>query len=61
MKADAALADTGNNSRLGEFVDRDTLRFVRDFTHPAEFVWATLTDAGQFATWLWPWGGSRRA
>ncbi len=54
MRAEAAFADTDNDSRLGEFTDRNTLRFVRDFPHPAEFVWATLTDAGQFATWLWP-------
>lgn len=46
--------DVDNDSRLGEFVDRDTLRFVRDLPHPAEVVWQTLVDPPQFAVWLWP-------
>ena len=38
------LADVGNDSRLGEFVDRDTFRFIRDFPHPAALCgppWST--------------------
>jgi uncharacterized protein YndB with AHSA1/START domain len=49
-----ARIEVDNDSRLGEFVDRRTLRFVRDFPHPAAFVWATLTDPAQFERWLWP-------
>jgi outer membrane protein OmpA-like peptidoglycan-associated protein len=39
---------------LGEFVDRNTLRFVRDFAHPAALVWEALTETGEIAKWLWP-------
>jgi hypothetical protein len=49
----APLGDVGNDSRLGEFIDRDRLRFVRDFTHPVDYVWGVLTDARQFEVWLW--------
>jgi len=44
----------GNDARFGEFVDRNTMRFVRDFTHPASLVWEALTDAKQIAHWFWP-------
>jgi outer membrane protein OmpA-like peptidoglycan-associated protein len=44
----------GNDARLGEFVDRDTMRFVRDFAHPASDVWPVLTDADEITNWLWP-------
>jgi len=44
----------GNDSLLGEFTDRETLRFVRDFPHPAWLVWEALTDAEQIARWFWP-------
>jgi outer membrane protein OmpA-like peptidoglycan-associated protein len=47
-------AIVGNDARLGEFVDRDTVRFVRDFAHPADDVWAVLTDADEITNWLWP-------
>ena len=43
-----------NDCLLGEFVDRETLRFVRDFSHPAALVWEALTDANQISTWFWP-------
>lgn len=46
--------DVGNDSRLGEFVDRDTLRFVRDFSHPASLIWAAITDAKEITRWFWP-------
>ena len=32
-----------NKLELGQFVDRDTMRFVRDYPHPIERVWAALT------------------
>ena len=44
----------GNDSRLGEFTDRETLRFVRDFAHPATLVWEALTSAEQITRWFWP-------
>ena len=44
----------GNDSLLGEFTDRETLRFVRDFSHPAALVWEALTDARQITRWFWP-------
>jgi outer membrane protein OmpA-like peptidoglycan-associated protein len=43
-----------NDLVLGEFTDRKTLRFVRDFTHAPETVWATLVDPAQYRVWLWP-------
>jgi outer membrane protein OmpA-like peptidoglycan-associated protein len=39
---------------LGGFVDRDTMRFVRDYPHPPARVWAALTDPAQLGVWLWP-------
>ena len=43
-----------NDSMLGEFLDRETLRLVRDFPHPAALVWEALTEREQIARWLWP-------
>lgn len=43
-----------NDSILGEFIDRNTLRFVRDFPHPATAVWEAITDREQVTRWLWP-------
>ena len=43
-----------NDLRLGGFVDRHTMRFVRDYPHPPAQVWAALTDAAQLGLWLWP-------
>jgi outer membrane protein OmpA-like peptidoglycan-associated protein len=43
-----------NDLVLGEFTDRKTLRFVRDFSHAPETVWATLIDPTQYRVWLWP-------
>jgi outer membrane protein OmpA-like peptidoglycan-associated protein len=43
-----------NDSILGEFTDRETLRFVRDFSHPAALVWEALTNAEQLTRWFWP-------
>ncbi|HLY79999.1 MAG TPA: OmpA family protein [Caulobacteraceae bacterium] len=39
---------------LGGFIDRDTMRFVRDYPHPPALVWAALTDPAQLGKWLWP-------
>jgi outer membrane protein OmpA-like peptidoglycan-associated protein len=44
----------GNDSILGEFVDRETLRFIRDFPHPASLVWDALSSADQITRWFWP-------
>jgi uncharacterized protein YndB with AHSA1/START domain len=43
-----------NDLQLGGFVDRDTMRFVRDYQHPPSRVWAAITDAEQLGVWLWP-------
>jgi hypothetical protein len=39
---------------LGGFVDRETMRFVRDYPHPPSLVWSALTDPAQLGVWLWP-------
>jgi outer membrane protein OmpA-like peptidoglycan-associated protein len=44
----------GNDSVLGEFTDAGTIRFVRDFSHPASLVWSAITDAKEIARWFWP-------
>lgn len=38
-------------SQPGEFIDRDTMRFVREYPHPIERVWAALIDAKQITVW----------
>jgi len=43
-----------NDLSLGGFVDRDTMRFVREYPHAPAQVWAALTDPAQLAVWLWP-------
>jgi uncharacterized protein YndB with AHSA1/START domain len=43
-----------NDLRLGGFVDRETMRFVRDFPHPPARVWAAITEPEQLGVWLWP-------
>ncbi|HXQ17038.1 MAG TPA: OmpA family protein [Caulobacteraceae bacterium] len=40
--------------QLGGFIDRDTMRFVRDYPHPPALVWGALTDPAQLGVWLWP-------
>jgi len=42
-----------NDLGLGEFIDRNTFRIVRDYSHPIERVWAALTDSEQLSVWLW--------
>ncbi len=39
---------------LGGFVNRQTMRFVRDYPHPPALVWDALTDPAQLGVWLWP-------
>jgi hypothetical protein len=39
---------------LGGFVDRETMRFVREYPHPPALVWSALTDPAQLGAWLWP-------
>jgi len=43
-----------NDLSLGGFIDRNTMRFVRDYPHPPAQVWAALTDPAQLGVWLWP-------
>jgi len=42
-----------NDLGLGEFVDRDTFRIVRDYPHPIERMWAALTSPQHLSVWLW--------
>ena len=43
-----------NDLALGGFVDRRTMRFVRNYPHTPANVWAALTDPQQLTVWLWP-------
>ncbi len=54
VRADAAPFRESNDLSLGGFVDRHTMRFVREYPHPPSLVWAALTDPAQLAVWLWP-------
>jgi hypothetical protein len=40
------------HSELGEFVDRDTIRFVRRYPHPVELVWEMLTEPKHLEAWF---------
>ena len=42
-----------NDLGLGEFIDRDTFRIVREYPHPIRRLWAALTDKEQLSVWLW--------
>jgi hypothetical protein len=42
-----------NDLGLGEFVDRDTFRIIRDYPHPIESVWGALTNREHLTVWLW--------
>jgi outer membrane protein OmpA-like peptidoglycan-associated protein len=42
-----------NDLGLGEFVNRDTFRIVRDYPHPIERLWDAVTDREQLSVWLW--------
>src|SRR5438132_7011405 len=43
---------TAMHSELGEFVDRDTIRFVRRYPHPVELVWEMLTEPKHLEAWF---------
>jgi uncharacterized protein YndB with AHSA1/START domain len=43
-----------NDLSLGGFINRDTMRFVREYPHSPAQVWAALTNAKQLSVWLWP-------
>jgi hypothetical protein len=43
-----------NDLSLGGFIDRETVRFIREYPHSPAQVWAALTDPTQLAVWLWP-------
>ncbi len=42
-----------NDLGLGEFVDRDTFRMVREYPYPIERLWEAVTDKEQLSIWLW--------
>src|SRR5262245_14861276 len=42
-----------NDLGLGEFIDRNTFRVVREYPHSIERLWAALTDSEQLSVWLW--------
>jgi hypothetical protein len=52
--ADRLAMRDPNDLALGGFVDRQTMRFVRDYPHPPAEVWAALTEPRQLTAWLWP-------
>jgi hypothetical protein len=54
MTAQALPGRYPGDLQLGGFVDRDTMRFVRDYPHPPSLVWSALTDPAQLGVWLWP-------
>ena len=37
--------------QLGEFIDRDTVRYVRDYPHPVRLVWRALIDPKEISVW----------
>ena len=48
------MSATMKQVELAEFVDRDTVRFVRDYPHPVGRVWAALTQPEQIRVWWVP-------
>jgi len=54
MNRDPAPYREPNDLSLGGFVDRETLRFVRDYGHPPPRVWEAITQPAQLTVWLWP-------
>ena len=39
---------------LGQFLDRNTMRLVREYPHPIDRVWSALTDPEQISVWWMP-------
>jgi hypothetical protein len=54
MSLEAAPWRDPNDLALGGFVDRRTMRFVREYPHPPSRVWAAITEREQLGVWLWP-------
>lgn len=48
------MSATLKKLELGEFIDRDTMRFVRDYPHPVTRAWAALTEPQQMRVWWVP-------
>ena len=43
-----------NRVELGQFLDRETMQFVRVYAHPIERVWSALIDPVQISAWWIP-------
>jgi len=39
-------------ANLATFVDRYTMKHVRDYPHPVDRVWRAITDDGEFSRWF---------
>lgn len=37
--------------QFGEFIDRNTIRYVRDYPHPVSLVWRALIDPKEISVW----------
>lgn len=48
------MSSSMKQMELAEFVDRDTVRFVRNYPHPMAHVWAALTEPEQIRVWWVP-------
>lgn len=48
------MSATMKQLELAEFVDHDTVRFVRDYPHPVDRVWTALTQPEQIRVWWVP-------
>ena len=48
------MSATLKKLQFGEFVDRDTMRFVRDYPHPVERAWTALTTMEELRAWWVP-------
>jgi uncharacterized protein YndB with AHSA1/START domain len=42
------------DAKLGRFIDRYTIEYVRTYPHPIERVWRTIADPDQMSTWFAP-------
>jgi len=48
------MNDSVKRLELAEFVDGETVRFVRDYPHPVERVWNALTRPAEIRVWFVP-------
>jgi uncharacterized protein YndB with AHSA1/START domain len=46
--------NTMQEAPLAQFVDRLTMRYVREYTHPVELVWDAVTMSEHLDAWLVP-------